>query len=85
ADYVATGPIFPTRTKPDAGASHGTGIIGRIKAATSLPVVAIGGINAENISQVARAGADGAAVISAVVGQPDIAEAVRELSRRFSP
>lgn len=83
ADYVATGPIFPTTTKPDAGAPYGTGLIGRIKSATSLPVVAIGGINAGNLAYVVRAGADGAAMIGAVVGQPDIAGAVRELRQKF--
>lgn len=83
ADYVATGPIFATTTKPDAGAPYGTGLIGRIKAATSLPVVAIGGINAGNLADVVRAGADGAAMIGAIVGQTDIAGAVRELRQKF--
>lgn len=83
ADYVGTGPVFPTSTKADAGAPYGTQLIVRVKSATSLPVIAIGGINAGNVADVARAGADGAAVISAVVSQPDIAGAVRELIRRF--
>lgn len=83
ADYVAAGPIFATSTKPDAGKPYGPGLIGRIKAATKLPVVAIGGINASNLAEVVRAGADGVAVISAVASQPDIIAAVCELVRRF--
>ena len=83
ADYLGTGPIFPTSTKTDAGAPYGTDLIGRIKAAAALPVVAIGGINPGNAAEVARAGADGVAVISAVVSQADIAGAVRELMRTF--
>ena len=83
ADYLGVGPIYATSTKADAGAAYGTAVIGRIKAAVALPVVAIGGINAGNVAEVARAGADGAAVVSAVVGSPDIAGAVRELRKRF--
>jgi len=66
ADYVSIGPIFSTTTKPDAGESSGTQIITEIKKRIKVPVVAIGGITRDNIAQVAGAGADCAAVISAV-------------------
>ncbi len=83
ADYLGVGPIYATSTKADAGTPHGPALIGRIKAATSLPVVAIGGIKAQNATEVGRAGADGIAVVSAVVARPDIGRAVLELDRAF--
>lgn len=79
ADYVALGPIFPTSSKNDAGPGVGLDSLREMRAAVSIPLVAIGGIGASNINEVIMAGADGVAVISAVVGQPDIAMAVRSL------
>jgi thiamine-phosphate pyrophosphorylase len=49
----------------------------------SVPVVAIGGITCDNVAEVITGGADGVAVISAVVGQPDIAAAARDLRERI--
>ncbi len=60
------------------------GRIREIKAAfPNIPLVAIGGINVENIAEVAAAGADAAAVVSAVVSAPDMEAATRELVRLF--
>ena len=84
ASYFGVGAIFGSQTKLDAGAPIGAGRIGEIKAAfPNIPVVAIGGINAENIAEVAQAGADAAAVVSAVVAAPDMEAATRELVARF--
>ena len=83
ADYVSIGSIFPTQTKPDAGDAVGTQLIAQIKNAVDVPVVAIGGITTDNIAQVAEAGADCAAVISAVVGADDVETAARYLIQRF--
>ena len=83
ADYVSIGSIFPTQTKPDAGDAVGTQIITEIKKHVNVPLVAIGGITADNIAQIAAAGADCAAVISAVVGADDVESAARCLTRRF--
>jgi thiamine-phosphate pyrophosphorylase len=71
ADYLGAGAIFATPSKPEAGA---IGIAGlrAVGKATSLPLVAIGGINAANAGQVLRAGADGVAVISAAFGAGSI-------------
>jgi thiamine-phosphate pyrophosphorylase len=55
-----------------------------IRAAVSIPVIAIGGISWENVGAVIGAGADGVAVISAVVGQPDITAAARDLKDRIT-
>ena len=83
ADYVSIGSIFPTQTKPDAGDAVGTQLITEIKNAVDIPVVAIGGITVDNIAQVAEAGADCAAVISAVVGADDVETAARCLIQKF--
>ena len=65
-DYVAVGAVFPTSTKGDA-AFAGLGELAAVKAASPLPVVAIGGIDAGNADEVLGAGADGLAVISAIL------------------
>ncbi len=85
ASYFGVGAIFGTQTKQDAGDAVGVQRIHEIKAAfPHIPVVAIGGINAGNLSEVSRAGADAAAVVSAVVGASDMKKATRELSDLFT-
>ena len=79
ATYVALSPIFDTASKDDAGHGHGLETLREIRAAVSIPVVAIGGINKVNTPDIIRAGADGVAVISAVVSQPDVTAAAKEL------
>ncbi len=79
ADYLGVGAIFNTSTKPDAEQGIGLDAIYDIKKAVDVPVVAIGGINRGNIVHVMRAGADGAAVVSAVMAQEDIRAAAHEL------
>jgi thiamine-phosphate pyrophosphorylase len=82
ADYLGVGPIFEARgTKADAGAPKGPEMIGPIRRCTSLPLVAIGGIQEGNAVFVRNAGADAAAVVSAIVGADDIAEAARRMKR----
>ena len=79
ADYIALSPAFPTTSKDNAGPGHGLDRLREIKRTVSIPVIAIGGINRQNVRDVIVAGADGIAVISAVVARPDIAAAAREL------
>lgn len=79
ADYLALSPTFDTATKNDAGPGSGLERLKEIKSAVSIPVIAIGGINKGNVGQVMRCGADGVAVISAIVGQKDIVKATAEL------
>ncbi|MEK7848201.1 MAG: thiamine phosphate synthase, partial [Chloroflexota bacterium] len=74
ADYVAVGAMFPTTSK--AGAIiKGIEALREVRQAVPLPVVAIGGINRENVAQVVMAGADCIAVINAVMGAPDVEKA----------
>jgi len=80
ADYVALSPIFSTGSKHDAGPGHGLIMLRRVRVSVHIPVIAIGGIGTANAGQVIGAGADGIAVISAVVSQPDITAAARRLA-----
>jgi thiamine-phosphate pyrophosphorylase len=78
ADYIGYGPIFTTATK-DAGPLQGIEGLRKVRSAVSVPIIAIGGITKKNIVDVFKAGADGAAVISAVLSAPDIASASQHL------
>lgn len=76
-DYIGFGPTFATKSKTDAEEAKGVHALREIKAKISVPVVAIGGINPENLKDVIDAGADGVAVISAIVKAENITEATR--------
>ena len=70
-DYLAFGPIFPTRTKHNPDPIAGLDALGLAKSITGrLPVVAIGGIDESNVVEVLSAGADSAAIISAILAGP---------------
>ncbi|MEK6529603.1 MAG: thiamine phosphate synthase [candidate division NC10 bacterium] len=84
ADYVAVGSIFPTATKPEFQLV-GLDLLRTVRQAIAAPLVAIGGITADNAEEAIRAGADGVAVISAVCGARDPAEATRRLLERIRP
>ncbi|MBI5553919.1 MAG: thiamine phosphate synthase [Candidatus Diapherotrites archaeon] len=79
ADYLAVSPIFATATKHDAGKPCGTQLITQIRQKTKIPLIGIGGINAANISEVILAGANGAAVVSAICAQKDPRQAAENL------
>lgn len=66
ADYIGFGPVFHTTTK-DAGSPKGTDILREIKKQVHIPVVAIGGINLENLESVLNKGIDAVAVSSAIL------------------
>lgn len=68
-DYLGIGPVWATATKKDAGEAVGLDGLAALRAATPLPVVAIGGIGASNAADVMRTGVDGIAVVSAICGQ----------------
>jgi thiamine-phosphate pyrophosphorylase len=67
ADYLGISPVYATPTKADTAAPLGLEGVRAIRAAVSLPLVGIGGINQNNAAEVMRAGADGVAVVSAIV------------------
>lgn len=79
ADYLGVGAVFSTSTKLDASeVSFET--LQKICDAVSIPVVAIGGINAQNIMQLKNSGINGVAVVSAIFAQKDIIQATKELT-----
>lgn len=65
-DYYGVSPIYATPTKTDTGQPWGLDGLARLRAATARPLVAIGGIGPDNAAEVAAAGADGLAVVSAI-------------------
>ena len=81
ADYIGFGPLYPTTSKEDAGPAAGLDLLKQIVEAIALPIIAIGGITADNAPPVIKAGVHGLAVISAVCCQNDPAEAARCLRR----
>ncbi len=83
ADYLGVGAIFPTTTKDNVHIS-GPELIRAIRTLTRQPIVAIGGLTAENCASAIHAGADGVAVISAVLNADDPAAAAREIAEVVS-
>lgn len=71
ADYLGVSPVFATPTKPNAPEPAGLDGLRRIRLAVRLPLVAIGGIHEGNAADAIRAGADGVAVVSAVMAASD--------------
>ncbi len=78
ADYFGVGAIYPTKTYKTYHVS-GLDIIRKIRAKTHRPIIGIGGITPQNVIPVLQAGANGVAVISAILGSDDIEEATRYL------
>jgi thiamine-phosphate pyrophosphorylase len=81
ADYLGIGDVYGTPSKADAGQPIGLDGLARVVEAVSIPVVAIGGITADNAPETIRAGVQGVAVISAVIGARDPEEAARRIVR----
>lgn len=78
ADYLGVGAMFPTGTKTDTVPTSAD-TLKAICAAVSIPVVAIGGVNAQNLPTLAGTGIAGAAVVSAIFSQSDLTAAARTL------
>ena len=86
ADYLGCGAVFGTATKADVQ-KLGTEGLAAICKAKGLPVVGIGGVTANNYREVRAAGADGAAIVSGILAQPDIrttVEAIAKVSEEFA-
>lgn len=86
ADYLGCGAVFGTATKTDVK-KLGTEGLTAICREKGLPVVGIGGVTAENYREVRVAGADGAAIVSGILAQPDIratVEAIARVSQEFA-
>lgn len=83
-DYLGFGPIFTPGSKLDHDPVVGLQGLRTIRPLTALPIFAIGGITADRAEEVIRAGADGVAVISAILKAPDISQAVTDFVLRLS-
>ena len=86
ADYLGCGAVFGTATKADVK-KLGTEGLTAICREKGLPVVGIGGVTADNYREVRAAGADGAAIVSGILAQPDIrttVEAIARVSQEFA-
>lgn len=79
-DYLGVSPVFATPTKTDTLVPWGLEGLRETRAATGLPLVAIGGIHAGNARQVLEHGADGLAVVSAICSAPSPREAAAQLA-----
>ena len=71
ADYLGVSPIYTTPTKTDTAAPLGLAGLREIRRAVRLPLVGIGGLNQDNSAEAIRSGADGVAVVSAIVAADD--------------
>ena len=80
ADYLGCGAVFGTATKADVK-KLGTEGLTAICREKGLPVVGIGGVTADNYREVRAAGADGAAIVSGILAQPDIRATVRVIAK----
>lgn len=80
-DYIGISPVFSTPTKTDTAEPFGLEGIAQIRNICSLPSVAIGGIHAHNVQDVLRAGTDGIAVVSAILGQENPESAAKQLKK----
>jgi len=84
ADYLGVSPIYATPTKTDTALPLGLKGLRAIRKAVKLPLVGIGGLNRNNAAQVIRSGADGVAVVSAIVAAADPETAAGELKKRIT-
>ncbi|MFL0250566.1 thiamine phosphate synthase [Clostridium neuense] len=78
ADYLGVGAVFPTGTKKDA-TDVSIETLKEIVEKVNIPVVAIGGVSADNVDKLADTGIDGISVISAILGKKDVRKAAKEL------
>ena len=80
ADYLGCGAVYPTGTKKDTSVIGVEGL-NAIRAVTKLPFVGIGGVTLANYIDVLNAGADGAAIVSAILSADDIERTVQKFVR----
>jgi thiamine-phosphate pyrophosphorylase len=79
-DYLGISPVFGTDTKTDISEPFGTDGLRKIRSMTKLPLVAIGGVKPNNAAQILEAGADGLAVVSAIMGAENPSAAAMEFA-----
>jgi thiamine-phosphate pyrophosphorylase len=83
ADYVGIGPLYPTRSKSDAGSAIGLATFARLAQMVGIPAVAVGGITAATAGDAMAAGAAGVAAVAAIFGAPDPERAAHDVRSRI--
>jgi thiamine-phosphate pyrophosphorylase len=81
ADYIGVSPVFATPTKTDTAEALGLEGIQKIRRAVAIPIVGIGGVNQRSAAAVLGAGADGIAVVSAIVSADNPKQAAADLKK----
>jgi thiamine-phosphate pyrophosphorylase len=82
ADYIGAGPVYQTLTKVDAEPVKGTVLIEEVRnSGIGVPIVGIGGIQADNASSVIEAGADGVSVITAISFSGNVSKSASDLKK----
>lgn len=81
ADFITIGPVYHTPSKAQYGKPIGIDTLRKVKSMVSIPVFAIGGIKLDKVREVTNAGADGVAVISAILASEDVKETTQEFLR----
>jgi thiamine-phosphate pyrophosphorylase len=81
ADYIALAPIYKTDTKEDSKSPCGPKMISKIKENVDLPLIAVGGINKNNLKEVIRRGADGVVAVSSVITSDDVFSEIKDYIR----
>ncbi|NQT25920.1 thiamine phosphate synthase [candidate division KSB1 bacterium] len=79
-DYLGVGSVYPTDSKANVHLG-GIGLLKTIRKLTTLPIIGIGGINADNLAPVFQAGCEGVSLISAIFGSDNVKGAARELRK----
>lgn len=79
ADYIGVGPIYKTTTKKDAHPAIGIETLREIRKSVNIPIIAIGGINKDNIIDVLKEKPDGVAIISGILSKDDIKKEMKEI------
>lgn len=84
ADYLGVSPVFNTATKEDAGEGMGIERLKEIVNSVNIPCIAIGGIDENNVIEVAKTGVDGVAMISAIVTKDDVEGTVKDVIKKIN-
>lgn len=82
-DYLGVGPLYLQQTKADASTPLGVEGFAKLRAMTDKPVMAIGGLKADNSAPVLAAGADGLAIVSGIVAASDPRAAAAQFAALF--
>lgn len=83
ADYLGIGPVYFTATKKDIDTPTGAPMLKEFCNQINIPMVAIGGINLDNVAEIKQSGIDGVAVVSAILGVENVQQAAKELKEKW--